>query len=251
MIATRGAAAIAASLIVAGCTSPAPPPTAFPGLVTQPYFEPILVSWAVAFREETGAALPFDLETETSAEGLHRIESGEAAVLVTSGGTPADWFATPLGAQAVGVIVHPDNPVRELSLEELRGLLSGRIPSWQSVGGRAIPVQPVVPLPGEPMRGYLDNILLDGLRPWPGSYLAPTPSAAITLVAEQPGAFGFVPLAAMAEQVRLIRVNGVLPAETTVASGDYPLTLDLLATAIEEPESPLRDFLIWIQSRTP
>jgi ABC-type phosphate transport system substrate-binding protein len=68
------------------------------------------------------------------------------------------------------------------------------------------------------------------------------------LVAEDPGAIGILPSAAVPEGLRAVRIDGILPGESTIASGTYPLTVSLLATAPSEPASPLRDFLVWIQS---
>jgi hypothetical protein len=238
-------------LAAAGCSTPATEPVEFPRLVTQPYFEPILIRWALDYREDLGRPLPFDLHTETRAEGQRLLEAGEAQLMVTGGDLPAEWFVTPLGPQGLGVIVNAANPVRQLSLAELRDLLSGRVASWEAVGGRDVPVQPVVPLPGEPFTELLEGRLLDTLRPWPGSLLGPTPEAAVSLVAESAGAFGFVPLAAVTDDVRLVRIDGVLPGEATIASGTYPLSLELLAASLEEPTPPLRDFLVWIQARLP
>lgn len=251
MSSRRGFLPLLMAIAVAGCTPPTAEPSEFPRLVTQPYFEPILIQWALAYRDDTGRPLPFDIQTETRAEGRRMLESGEADLMVTSGDIPDEWFATPLGAQALGVIVNPDNPVRDLTLEELRDLLAGRASTWEAVGGREVPVQPVVPLPGEPFGDLLEQVVLNSFRPWPGSYFGPTPEAVLAVVAADPGAFGFVPLAAVSDSVRLLRIDGVLPGETTIGSGSYRLTLELLATAPEEPRPPLRDFLVWIQSRSP
>ena len=78
--------------------------------------------------------------------------------------------------------------------------------------------------------------------------MAPTAAAMTQLIAEDEGAIGLLPMAAVPETLRVVRVEGVLPGETTIASGAYPLTVSLLATAPEEPVGPLRDFLVWIQS---
>jgi phosphate transport system substrate-binding protein len=238
---------LAASL--AACAGPTPSPAPPPRLVTQPFYEPVVVEWAVAYRTMLDGALPFDVDTRTRLDGLDRVDQGEAGLLVTSGEPPEGWFATPLGRVALAVVVHPDNPVRDLSIEEVRRLFSGLSDSWSDVGGRDIPVQPVLPLPGEPAGDVFSSLVLDGVEPWPGTLLAPTAAAMAQSVGEEPGAVGILPLAAVPESLRAIRIEGVLPGDSTVASGAYPLTANLLATAPSEPASPLRDFLVWIQSR--
>jgi phosphate transport system substrate-binding protein len=243
-----GAGLVLLSTLVAGCAAADITPPSYPRLVTQPFLEPVLVQWAEAYAQALGQPLPFDLDTRTRDESVDRIEEGRADLLVTSGEPPRGWFATPLGPQAVAVVVHPDNPVRDLSIEELRDLFAGPAGTWDEVGGRAIAAQPVLPLPGEPLGDAFAAQVLQGAAPWPGTLLAPTTGALAQLVAEEPGAIGVLPLAAVPDSLRAIRVEGVLPGETTIASGSYPLTVSLLATSPTEPQGTLRDFLSWLQA---
>lgn len=236
---------------LAACAPPPSTPAPIPTMVTQPFYEPILVEWAVAYRDELPGPLPFDLDTRTRGEGFDRVEEGGAELLVTSGEPPEGWFATPLGRQALAVVVHPDNPVRDLSIKELGGLFSGLLDSWDAVGGRSLQVQPVLSLPGEPMGEAFSSLVLGPAAAWPGTLLAPTAEALAQVVADDPGAVGVLPLSAVPESVRVVRVEGVLPGETTVDSGAYPLTVALVATAPAEPTGALREFLVWIQSRAP
>lgn len=237
-------------LSLAACSASPIAPTPPPRLVTQPFYEPVLVDWAVAYRDGQIGPLPFDLDTRTRGEGIDRVEQGEADVLVTSGDPPDGWFATPLGALGLAVVVHPDNPVRDLSIDELRDLFSGLSDTWDDVGGREQPVQPVLPLPDEPLGEAFSSLVLGETKPWPGTLLAPTAAAMVQVLAEDPGAIGLLPLGAVPETLRTVRIEGILPGDTTVASGAYPLRVSLLATAPAEPGSPLRDFLAWIQSHS-
>jgi hypothetical protein len=234
--------------VVWGCapTPTAPPP---PGrLLSQPYDEPVLVAWGLGYADTLHGALPFDIESRTRAESVRLIDSNQADLLITSGDPPAGWFATPLGRRALAIIVHPDNPVRDLTSAEVGDLFSGKTPSWNAVGGDDLPVQPVLPLPDEPARDRFEQVVLGAARPWPGTLLAPTPDAAVETVRDDPGAIGVVPLEAATSDVRIIRLDGVLPGPATVANGRYPLTVDLIATSPDEPAGALRDFLVWIES---
>jgi ABC-type phosphate transport system substrate-binding protein len=237
-------------LLLAGCTDSTPTASPPPRLVTQPFYEPVLVDWAVTYRDSLPDPLPFDLDTRTRDEGLDRVGQDEAELLVMSGEPPAGWFATPLGRLGLAVVVHPDNPVRDLSVDELRDLFSGLADSWDDVGGRELPVQPVLPLPGEPIGESFAMLVMGEAKPWPGTLLAPTAAAMAELIGEDPGAIGLLPLAAVPETLRTVRIGGILPGASTIASGAYPLTVPLVATAPNEPGSPLREFLVWIQSHS-
>jgi len=59
-------------------------------------------------------------------------------------------------------IVHPDNPAKELTREQLRGLLTGQLKSWKDVGGADLPVQVVTGSPGSATRAVVEKQLLGG-----------------------------------------------------------------------------------------
>jgi len=49
-------------------------------------------------------------------------------------------IAVAFATDGISVITHPDNPVRNLTLEQLGKLFSGKITSWKEVGGPDLPV---------------------------------------------------------------------------------------------------------------
>ncbi len=235
------------------CAAPATPaatPTAVPRAAVSEALAPWLIQRARTFVEKQGP-LPFDLESLPPQAALEGAADGQFAFVITAWPPPQGWFATPLGTEGVAVVVHPDNKIRELSLPELGDLFSGRLESWEALGGEAQRVQPVLPLPGDESRQLLQSLALGDLRPTTNTLLAPTAAAALTLVAEDPGAIGLLPLSALSSQVRAVRVEGALPATSTVSDGRYPLTLQVLAVAPQEPHDALRDWLVWLQSQEP
>ena len=48
---------------------------------------------------------------------------------------------TPVAWDALVVIVHKDNPVSNMTLEQVRDLLKGRITNWKQLGGKDAPVE--------------------------------------------------------------------------------------------------------------
>jgi ABC-type phosphate transport system substrate-binding protein len=82
-----------------------------------------------------------------------------------------------------------------------------------------------------------------------GALLAPGPEAALTLVAEDAGAIGLIPLSAADDRARLVRIDGVLPAGETLRDGRYPLALPILMIAPAEPSGDLRDWIVWLQAK--
>ena len=142
-------------------------------------------------------------------------------------------LAQPSAAQVatgtvVTVIVNQDNPVENLSLAELRDILSGQRTYWSA--GRPVSLI-LMPGPGTAERRTVLSVVL-GMneasykKHWVGrvfraeSASAPTtadsPDVVARAVARIRGAIGLV--AHAAPNVRVVRINGALPGDA-----DYPL----------------------------
>jgi ABC-type phosphate transport system substrate-binding protein len=70
----------------------------------------------------------------------------------------------------------------------------------------------------------------------------------VSMVMANPYAIGYVPLSYTTDEARIVRVDGSLPGSSNLGDGTYPLLLEVVAMAPEEPTGPLRDWLIWLQS---
>lgn len=69
-----------------------------------------------------------------------------------------------IALDALVPIVHPDNPVRSVSLEELALIASGRIRNWSELGGDNAPIRMLLPAEGSSLDGSFSELVLDPLR---------------------------------------------------------------------------------------
>ena len=235
-------------LVLVACATP-PTATPTPSLIrvaTTPVFEGLVTQWVIEYGE-TQARSRIDLRIYPLEDALKAVETGTVDVIVTGTQPPRGWFATPLSLEGIAVVVHPTNSIRSLNHEDLAALFNGDIDSWSELGGEELPVQPVIPLPRDETRDYFVAQVLESSGFSPDALLAPSPFAMATLVAEGEGAIGYLPLSQVTDTVRVVRVDGVLPNATTVEDGRYPLRMEILALAPEEPGGMTREWLAWLQ----
>jgi undecaprenyl-diphosphatase len=236
--------------VQAATPPPIPPP--LPRVATSPALETWVSRRVLAFRDSRPgsgyADLGFSVETLPPEAALQAAADGEVVLAVLALDPPTGWFGTPLGRLGISIVVHPGNPVRELSLMELRELLVGRTQSWQVLGNYSEVVQPVIPLTGDELRLAVQQAALEGERYTLASLLAPSPPAMISLVAEQPGALGLLPLPELTDEIRSLRIEGQLPTEQATEQGSYPLWVQIVAMAPAEPVGAVREWLGWLQS---
>ncbi|MGQ0601758.1 MAG: substrate-binding domain-containing protein, partial [Anaerolineales bacterium] len=161
------------------------------------------------------------------------------------------------------VIVHPDNPIARLSLAQVRALLAGQITEWAQVGGAAGAIRVVVREAGSEAALAFNRAVGIELAPTRNALLAPTWAAMRELVAETPGALGYVPAPhwGVGEPRRWAsphiggspgpgeaRAAPDLNEDVKVVTLDVELQALLVAVALSEPTGPAREFLAWVQS---
>jgi hypothetical protein len=234
----------------AAATPAIPPP--LPRVATSPALETWVSRRVLAFRESRPGSgyddLGFSVETLPPEAALQAAADGEVVLAVLALAPPAEWFGTPLGDLGIAVVVHPGNPVREVSLVDLRELFVGRTQLWQALGDYSEAVQPVIPLAGDELRLAVQQAALEGERYTLASLLAPSPLAMLSLVAEHPGALGLLPLPELTDEVSTLSIEGELPSEQATGQGRYPLWVQIVAMAPAEPAGAVREWLGWLQS---
>ncbi|HEY71154.1 MAG TPA: hypothetical protein G4O08_11290 [Anaerolineae bacterium] len=237
-------------LLLASCgTRSSTPPTLdlLPRLAVTPALEAWVASSLTAYQDDHGP-LEFTVEVLSFEAALEAAADGDVALVVAGWEPPSDWFSALLGVEGIAVVVHPGNPVRNYTLPDLAAVFAGRLRSWDELGWSEGIVQPVIPLPGDEARRRFEDVVMSGEPPTGNALLAPSTEAMAAAVAADSNAIGFMAMAQPSENVRSVRVDGVLLGESSLADGRYPLWLEVIATAPQEPAGALRDWLAWVQT---
>jgi phosphate transport system substrate-binding protein len=224
-----------------------PTPELLPRLAVTPSLEAWVSSNLTAYQEDHGPP-DFTVEVLSPDGGLAAVENGDVNLLIAGLEPPSDAFATLLGIEGIVVIVHPENLVRNYTLVDLAAIFSGRLRSWDALGGSEGDIQPVVPLGSDELRQRFEALVMSGESPTGNALLAPTPEAMLDAVVADPNAIGYLPMSQSSEDVRSVRVDGVLLGEASLADGRYPLWMEVIAIASAEPTGALRDWLAWVQT---
>lgn len=171
-----------------------------------------------------------------------------------------DLEIVPIVSEAFVFLSHADNPVKGLTLEEIRQIYAGNITNWSEVGGSDVPIVAYQrPLNSGSQTGLLDLVMKDltPINP-PTEKIVEGMGELIDAVAvykNAPDALGysyyyFVVDMWGNQNVKLLEVDGVYPNETTIRTGEYPITTAYYAVirADEPTDSPVRQMIDWILS---
>jgi phosphate transport system substrate-binding protein len=191
------------------------------------------------------------------ANASRRIKTEESDEAISNGIQPVEFI---IARDAIAIIVHPDNPVSQLTLQQISDIYSGRISNWTEVGGED---RPIVRLSRETNSGthvyFLETALRLGDKEnktlfSTDTLLLPSSEVIINEVRQNPNALGYDGLGYVPDDLKIIKVaktsDGpyVLPMISTVNDKSYPIARDLYMYTAGEPSEVLRAYLDWILS---
>ena len=129
---------------------------------------------------------------------------------------------TVVAVDGIAIIVNNENPVSDLSVEQIAKLYTGEITNWKEIGGSDAPV---VPIGREAASGTRD-----GFESITGTKDACVYSQELTstgdvvqTVSSNPNAIGYASLASVKDTVKAVSVEGVNPSKETIQDGSYKL----------------------------
>ena len=139
---------------------------------------------------------------------------------------------TLLAYDGIAIIVHTDNPVSDLTLEQIAKLYTGEITNWKDVGGNDAEV---VLIGREAASGTRDGFeSITGTKD-ACQYRQELTSTGdvITAVSQNPDAIGYASLASVKDTVKALNVGGVTPSEATVKDGSYLVQRPFVLVTVE------------------
>ena len=142
---------------------------------------------------------------------------------------------TVLACDGIAVIVHPDNPVSDLSVEQIAKLYTGEITNWKDVGGNDAEVVLIGREAASGTRDGFESITGTKDKCQYRQELTSTGDV-ITAVSQNPDAIGYASLASVKDSVKALNVDGVTPSEATVKDGSYKVQRPFVLVTMEGKE---------------
>lgn len=171
------------------------------------------------------------------------LEAEEARRMVEAHGTLG--YAVLVARDALSVYLHPDNPVRVLTLDETRRIFTGEIEDWEGVGGTEAPIRVLNRNPASGTRHFFAQHVLLGDRYSRRAEVLPTTEAIVERVRRDPRAVGYGGIG-YAEGIRTAAVDGVLPTPESVREGRYPIARYLFLYTALPPRGLVKELVDWV-----
>ena len=183
----------------------------------------VIESLSEAFGEETGIEVTYN--AMGSGAGIEAVLAGRCDIGLSSRDLKEEekengLEGTILAYDGIAIIVHPDNPVADLSIETIAKIYTGEITNWKDVSGND---GEIVLIGREANSGTRDGFesITDTEDKCKYRQECTSTGDVITAVSSNPNAIGYASLASVKDSVKAVSVDGVTPSEATVKDGSY------------------------------
>lgn len=165
---------------------------------------------------------------------------------------------TPVGTEAFVFFVHKDNPIDNLTTEQIKGIYSGEITNWKQVGGKNEKIEAYQRNEGSGSQSMLKRFMADTpIMDAPTELRNDLMSGIIEKVSDyrsKSNSIGFsfryyVEGIIQNPDIKMLSVNGIAPTAENIRNGSYPIVTPMYAVTYEENTNENVDLLLqWILS---
>ena len=192
------------------------------------------------------------------ANASRQIKSEEIDAAKENGSEPVEFV---VARDAIAIIVNLNNPIDNLTLQQISDIYSGKISNWRELGGED---RPIVRLSRETNSGthvyFLEEVLRLGEAEnetlfSTDTLLLPSSEGITAEVRDNPNAIGYDGLGYVVPEVKVIAVARdetspyVLPSAITVNNGEYAIARDLYLYTVGQPSGEVKIYLDWLYSQ--
>jgi len=218
MVGNAGAAT--KGIVIDGSTTVGPIAKSFAAYFMKKYKVPVTVS-------ESGSGNGAKSLINGSCDIANMSRSMKPKELAVARARRINPVANVVALDGLAMIVHPSNPVRNLTAAQIAAIFSGRVNNWKQVGGPNFPIVVIQRESNSGTQETFKELVMKGRQVVRNAETQASNGAVKNRVSQTRGAIGFVGFGYLDASVKKIAVNGVLPSSITVKNGTYKLAREL------------------------
>ncbi len=159
---------------------------------------------------------------------------------------------TNVALDGIAIIVNQDNPLTEITLDQLKQIYTGEVNNWQSINGVDLKIMPISRETSSGTYVFFQEHVLKMKDYTPSALLMPATSAIVEAVANDKPAIGYVGLGYAAQAKDRVKVLPVKADEgspaieaniETVQAGQYPIARPLHCYTNGAPAGAIKAFM--------
>jgi phosphate transport system substrate-binding protein len=216
--------------------------------------QPIVTAAAEAY-EKTHHGLRIGVQGGGSGTGIRMAGEGSVAIGASSRDLKdtekkahPDIKTTPIAIDCITIVVHPSNPIKDLTKEQIRKIFAGEIRNFAEVGGPDRRIVVVEREDGSGTRSTFEELVMNKEETTNSALQKPASGAIRFTVAGNPNAIGYLGIGYVDETVKTVAVDGIEPTEENIKAGKYSLSRRLYLLTKGNASDEAEDFIDFILS---
>ena len=203
--------------------------------------EKVIGALGEAFQNDTG--ISFTYNPTGSGSGIKAVQEGRCDIGLSSRDLKAEEKESGLSSvvlayDGIAVIVNPENPISDLSIEDIAKIYKGEITNWSEVGGNDAEIVLIGREAGSGTRDGFESIT-DTEDACKYRQELTSTGDVITTVSQNPGAIGYASVASVKDSVKAVTVDGVAATEENIKNGSYVVQRPFIL--VTKTDTPLSD----------
>jgi phosphate transport system substrate-binding protein len=186
-----------------------------------------------------------------SSAGIYAARQGAAQIGASSRELAAkekDLLEVPIAWDGIAVIVHPSNPLQNLTLEELRQIFDGKLSDWLELDVVRHAIHVITREEGSGTRESFEHIVMDKREITPRALVQDSNGAVREIVAADPHAIGYISVGLVDERVKAVPIDGLAPTPENIKTRQYKLARRFLLVCGTAPVGVYKNFIDFILS---
>ena len=148
----------------------------------------------------------------------------------------------------MALAVHPDNPVKALTKEQVVKIYTGEVKDWKDLGGNPGAINLYGREDGSGTRETFTDKLIGKAELAPTVNVVNSNGAMKTAIAQDKRAIGYVGIGHLDSSIAGVAIDGHVPSQENAASGEYPVVRSLFMNTKGEPTGLTAAFIDYIYS---
>jgi len=157
-------------------------------------------------------------------------------------------IVTVVASDGIAVVVNPNNPASNITLEQAKDIFSGKITNWQELGGGDDVIRVISREEGSGTRRSFDKLVLGGEKIAPSALYQNSNGTVREVIANDPEAIGYISIGLVNDKVKALSLNNIAPINDNVKKGTYPLSRPVFFLTNGEPTGHVMAFISFVLS---
>jgi phosphate transport system substrate-binding protein len=222
------------SVVIAGSTS------------VQPFAEVLAQDYMASH-----PGVSIDIQGGGSAAGIMATQSGTTDIGMSSRnlqGSETSLWSIEIARDGIAIIINPKNPIINLTLQQVADIYDGKTTNWDQIGGKKGDIDVFTREDGSGTRSSFESLVMGKNQIMARAMVENSNGAIRQLVADDPGAVGYISLGLVDSTVKALDLGGIVPSRAHVVDGTYNLSRPFLFLSLKPPEGLVKDFIDFTMS---